>query len=251
MEYEFQPLLELAKNIAHSANISLQKEQKKSFKKYEYLPDLPCEMKAEVDLILEEKILNQLSPIGLPIVSEESGELSGDEKSGLRFIVDPLDGTVNFVRNLGQVSISIALYKNNTPIFGVLSIYPSGDLAWGGREIGSFLNGKRMSVSDISNKTRSVLCTGIPSRLNIRKPKEAFEFANKVSEFGKVRMLGSASISLLQVAKGSAEIYIEQDIMMWDVAAGLALVEGSGGFVSIKPGRAEGSLVVLASNGVI
>ena len=69
-----------------------------------------------------------------------------------------------------------------------------------------------------------------------------------MSKFGKVRMLGSASNSLLQVAKGSAEAYSEQEIMFWDVAAGLALVEGAGGRVLKRKGLSENSYDVAADN---
>ena len=66
-----------------------------------------------------------------------------------------------------------------------------------------------------------------------------------------VPFVGAASLSLLQVAKGSADAYAEQDIMLWDVAAGLALVEGAGGYISISPGRYRHSLNIFASNGLL
>ena len=72
-----------------------------------------------------------------------------------------------------------------------------------------------------------------------------------MSHFGKVRMLGAASNSLLQVAKGAAEIYSEKEIMLWDVAAGLAIVKGAGGEFNIKQGNAKNAVNVVASNGLI
>jgi myo-inositol-1(or 4)-monophosphatase len=72
-----------------------------------------------------------------------------------------------------------------------------------------------------------------------------------MSKFGKTRMLGSASQSLLQVAKGSVECYSEKDIMLWDVAAGIALVEGAGGNVSITAEKGRESINVVASNGIV
>ena len=76
-------------------------------------------------------------------------------------------------------------------------------------------------------------------------------FLELIESYGKVRMLGAASMSLLQVAKGSAETYKEQDIMLWDVAAGLALVEGAGGYYDISEGSTEESINVIATNGEI
>ena len=71
------------------------------------------------------------------------------------------------------------------------------------------------------------------------------------SDFGKVRMLGAASLSIIQVAKGSAEVYIEKDIMIWDVAAALAILQGAGGKFKEFPGRFQNSYNIFASNGLI
>lgn len=206
-------------------------------------------MKAAVDKVMEEAILARLLDTGIPILSEECGDVVGSTKSGLKFIVDPLDGTVNFVRELGLAAISVALYRGKEPVFGVLGLYPGDDIAWGGKTIGSFLNDQQLRVSEVSNLTESVLCTGFPSRFQFDDSKEVSKFIQKITRLGKVRMLGSASVSLLKVAQGSAEIYAENDIMLWDVAAGLALVEGAGGDVKIKPGKSSEGINVIASNG--
>ena len=95
-----------------------------------------------------------------------------------------------------------------------------------------------------------VLCSGFPSRFkfsldNIKIYNSLFK------KFGKIRMLGAASISLLQVAKGSADAYSENDIMLWDVGAGLAIVEGAGGSIKMIKGNIKNSIKVSASNGII
>lgn len=244
-------LLEHTKGIVLSAIRLLTKLDHAEDKRYEYHASLPKEMKAKVDQIMEKEILDQLVPLGLPILSEETGYLEGASSSGLKFIVDPLDGTVNFIRNIAPVSVSIALFQDEKPVFGVLGLFPSIAIAWGGREIGAYINGHPIGVSSIDDKTKSVLCTGIPSRLDLNNPSISTSFMESVTAYGKVRMLGAASISLLQVAKGSAEVYREQDIMLWDVAAGLALVEGAGGYVSITTGSGQESINVIATNGVI
>ena len=74
------------------------------------------------------------------------------------------------------------------------------------------------------------------------------KFLRMVRQYSKVRMLGSAAVSLVNVAKGAADVYSEQNIMIWDVAAGLAIVEGAGGSVHFDPGTIEHSLDVYASN---
>lgn len=208
-------------------------------------------MKAAADKILEEEILKRLLPTKLPIISEEKGVILGDNQSDLKFIVDPLDGTVNFVRGLGPAAVSIALFRNDTPIFGTLGLYPSGELAWGGIGQGAFLNEYPIQVSKVSDPKHAVLCTGIPSRFRLNDKKRSSFLFKTMKRYGKTRMLGSASISLLHVAKGSAELYSECDIMIWDVAAGLAIVEGAGGIFSILPGSRQDTKHIIASNGLI
>jgi myo-inositol-1(or 4)-monophosphatase len=248
---EINQLLEIVRDIAVSANATLECLKKSGSKKYKFNRTIPKEMKSDIDEILESEILKKLRPIGIPILSEESGSIEGEIKSGLRFVVDPLDGTVNFIRDLGPSSVSISLMHNNEPIFGILVIHPSGDIAWGGKNIGSFYNGNPLSVSKNINKIESVLCTGIPSRLDMNDNKQVSEYIQYLGSFGKVRMLGSASISLLKIAMGSADLYMEREIMLWDVAAGLAIVEGAGGVFNMSKGKSVNSYNVMASNGVI
>ena len=250
---DIEALLLLAKDTARLSYKKLAKLQKKNTVQYKYSKLISREMKADVDFIIEDEIIRHLTPTGLAILSEESGEISGnsDSDSELRFIVDPIDGTVNFIRGICSSGISIALFDKDRPLFGVIIVYPSGDMAWGGKEIGAYINDVSMQVSEINDVSKSVLCTGIPSRFNLDNNDNILNLNNLLKKFAKVRMLGSASISLLQVAKGSAEFYTEQDIMLWDIAAGLALVEGAGGEISMLPGNYKYSFNVFASNGMI
>ena len=217
---------------------------------YRFADDLPREVKATADRVLDEEILRRLAPTGLPILSEESGKLAGTTNAGLQWVVDPLDGTVNFVQGLAPCAVSIALYHEDSPIFGVIGEYPTLRLAWGGPSIGAYVEGRPVRVSTTNEKNKAILCTGFPARFDF-DGEAAMHFMNRVSAYSKVRMLGAASLSLLQVAKGSADAYAEQDIMLWDVAAGLALVEGAGGRIRISPGRYRHSLNIFASNGLL
>ncbi len=246
MSLEYDELLFLAKNAAQDAVKALA-EINIGTPNYSYSKETPREMKAKADVLLEGLILNQLKSTGIPILSEEAGELHG--AGDLKWIVDPLDGTVNYMRGLAPCAVSIALYLGDSPIFGVIGEYPSGKLAWGGCSFGSFIDEHPIQVSAIQIKNQAVICTGFPSRFDFTDA-ATVDFIGLVSPFGKVRMLGAASLSLLQVAKGSADAYAEQDIMIWDVAAGLALIEGAGGSVTILPGRYQYSHNVFATNGL-
>ena len=248
---DIEALLLLAKDTARLSYKRLAKLQKKNTVQYKYSKQNSREMKATADSIIEDEIIRHLTPTGLAILSEERGEISGNSDSELRFIVDPIDGTVNFIRGICSSGISIALFEKDRPLFGVIIVYPSGDMAWGGKEIGAYINDVPMQVSEINDVSKSVLCTGIPSRFNLDNNLNILNLNNLLKKFAKVRMLGSASISLLQVAKGSAEFYTEHDIMLWDVAAGLALVEGAGGEISMLPGNYKYSCNVFASNGMV
>jgi myo-inositol-1(or 4)-monophosphatase len=137
-----------------------------------------------------------------------------------------------------------------TPLFGVIAEYPSGDIYWGGRGVGSFVNGSKIIVSDKNDASSSVACTGKPSRLILNENILPL-FLNLFNSFGKIRMLGSASISLIKLARGDIDFYLENEIMIWDVAAGIAIVEGAGGVVSAEPGNHPYALNVTATNGKV
>jgi myo-inositol-1(or 4)-monophosphatase len=245
----YERLLTVAQEAARKATQALVSMDDISLS-YTYADDIPREMKSEADFKLEEIILDSLKSTGIPILSEESGDYTNFNNRGLQWLVDPLDGTVNFIRGIAPCAVSIALWLDNKPVFGVISEYPSSRLAWGGSLFGAFIEDSPIHVSAIEDKSQAVLCTGFPSRLEFSKV-SVDSFLNMTSSFGKVRMLGAASLSLLQVAKGSADAYLEEDIMIWDVAAGLAIIEGAGGNIKILPGHFQHSQKIIASNGLI
>lgn len=249
MNGEIKSLLDLSKLTASLALDKLNEiDRQQGSKSYNFSSDVPREMKAAADIIIENLILEKLTPTGIDILSEEAGLLKGSDKSLLKFIVDPIDGTVNFVRGIAKCSISIALFDGDKAIFGVIATFPEGGIAWGGKGIGSFVEGATLSVSSIFEAKKGVLCTGFPSRFNFDAQSMSSQM-NLMSFFAKIRMIGSASQSLLQVARGSVDCYVEQEIMLWDVAAGIAIVEGSGGKVKIEKGSIELSLNIFADNG--
>jgi myo-inositol-1(or 4)-monophosphatase len=249
--YEINELLELSKEIAKNAGIRVLESVSQEHKKYVYSTELPREIKALADTILEQEILQLLTPIGLPILSEESGYIQGQSTSEFKFIIDPLDGTFNFVKGLGPCAISIALWENDKPIFGVIYNLVARELIWGGSNIGAYCDDKNISVSDISNVSEASICTGFPARLKIENEITMHDFWRAVIPFSKVRMLGSAAMSLVNVAKGCADVYSENDIMIWDVAAGIAIVEGAGGIFSMQQSSEKWCYKVVASNRLI
>ena len=243
-------LLKLSKNAVVHALDKLIELDKKNIKDYQFSNEVPREVKAEADIIIEKILIDKLSISDLSILSEESGLIKSESNSNLRFIIDPIDGTVNFIRGICNCSISVALFDGNTPVFGVLASYPSGIIAWGGKGIGAFMGEMPINVSSIKDTKKGVLCTGFPSRFEFNS-KTILEQMNLLQSFNKVRMLGSASQSLLQVAQGSVEAYVESNIMIWDVAAGIAIVEGAGGEFRINKQDYNYPIEVIASNNLI
>ncbi|MBE0613497.1 MAG: inositol monophosphatase [Burkholderiales bacterium] len=244
-------LLDLCKSLATQAGLRLLEDASPDDRSYAHSSELPKEIKAIADGVLEEHILRALVPTGLSVLSEESGYISGQENSKLLFIVDPLDGTFNFVKGLGPSAVSIALWQDRTPVFGVIFNLSNRQLVWGGAGLGSYSDGIRISVSATSDRSKASICTGFPVRFDPTGDNAMQNFWRMVTPFAKVRMLGSAAISLLHVANGSADVYSEQDIMLWDVAAGLAIVEGAGGRVYYASGLVNEPLDVYATNGII
>ena len=247
--YSVEKLLELSILAVRKARDKVFSDVGNLNKDYTYDLKFQKEIKASVDVALEKEILDILTPTGLSILSEEIGIVKSGT-SELYFVVDPLDGTFNYIKDSGPYAISIALWRGNNPVFGVIFDLNNNKLAWGGKGIGSFYDSSKINVSNINNKKIASIFTGFPSRLKLDSKNE-HSFFDLVSSYSKVRMIGSAAISLLNVARGSADIYVEKNIMHWDVAAGIAIVEGAGGRVKYEAGSIDHSLNVYASNGLI
>jgi len=246
---EIGSLLEQVRDVAGQACSLLHREEGRPGKEDVRSGWSGRELKTDSDVRMEEFLVDALSNLGLPILTEERGEIGRQDGTARRIVVDPLDGTVNYVRGLGPSAVSIAVCDGMIPLCGAVAVYPACDVAWGGRSLGAYINDVVLNVSEIGDAGQGVLCTGFPARFSLDDEKAVAKYVAGWKQYAKVRMLGAASVSLLQVAKGAAEAYAENDIMLWDVAAGLALVEGAGGAIEVAAGRTKNSLNVRASNG--
>ena len=211
------------------------------------------EIKLEADTLLEKPLLRELRKTGFAILSEETGYIRGNRLPSLLWVVDPLDGSYNFSRNLGPSMISVALWDANEPVLGVLFNLVTKQMIFGGPRIGAHIGEKPVTVSDRTDRGQATLVTGFPSRFPIGDANVVSSFAEVLTTFGKVRMMGSACASLALVATGSADVYAEHNIMFWDVAAGLAIVNGAGGTfqlegVNLQEGLHSEPCTVVASN---
>ncbi|WP_439699159.1 inositol monophosphatase family protein [Mucilaginibacter sp. AW1-7] len=207
------------------------------------------DIKLEADVESEKLIVKHLSEnTPYNILSEESGLVKASDGQTLRWIVDPLDGSLNFSRDFDMYGISIGLWDNGEPVLGVIYDFNHHKLYTGIVGEAAFCNDERIYVSSIENKKDSILTTGFPVYSDFSQ-ETLLKFVTGIQAYKKVRLLGSAALSLIMVAKGSMEAYTEDNIAIWDVAAGLAIVKAAGGSYSYSEGTGANYLKVYASNG--
>lgn len=173
-----------------------------------------------------------------PVLAEESGEVGEvpGGGTGCFWAVDPLDGTYNFSRGVPVCGVSIALVDGTEPVLGVFYDFNRDDLMYGVVGGEARWNEEPLKVSQTTEIGQAILATGFP--VNRDFSDEALEkFMHEVRPFKKVRMVGSAATSLGWVACGRFDVYMEDDIMLWDVAAGIAMVRAAGGIVQLAPSQ--------------
>ena len=191
------------------------------------------DIKMQADIDSETLVFETLKKTNINILSEESGLIEFNQNSDLCWIVDPLDGTLNYSRNIPLNCISIALWNKTEPILGVIFDFNHNNLYKGIVGEGAFLNNKKIHVSEINEKSNSVITTGFPVYFSFQD-ETIIDFIKTIKEYKKVRLFGSAALSLSLVANGAVEAYSEQNIAFWDVAAGIALVKAAGGKVKYE-----------------
>ena len=170
-----------------------------------------------------------------------------------RWVVDPIDGTVNFLHGLPIFAVSIALEKQGEPIAGAVHAPALGWQFYGHDSGGAFMNGERMAVSAIASLERAMLSTGFPYDRATNPDNNFAEWENFQRKAGACRRLGAASLDLCMVARGWLDGYWERGINAWDLSAGALMVREAGGQVTALDGgrfvSATGEAV--ASNGAI
>ncbi len=162
------------------------------------------------------------------ILSEEHGWVGGE--ATCYWVVDGLDGTVNYHHSIPLTAVSIGLVINREPVLGVVYDFFHNEMFSGCVGHGVTLNGKSVCVSQIDSVESALLLTALATK-RVFDESVLESFGRKLGRWKKVRMLGSASLSLAYVASGRADACEIEGIMDWDVAAGVALVRAAGGVV--------------------
>ena len=208
------------------------------------------DIKLEADIVAETLIKEIIEDeSNIPILAEESGK-SSENLGDIFWVIDPLDGTANYSRNIPICCVSIALIKNLIPVIGVIYDFNNNDLYIGSSEQEAMLNDKKISVSQTSKKHDGILVTGLPNATDY-SDQAMIDMVKDFQGWRKVRMIGSAAMASAYVASGKADVYKELGTYLWDVAAGAAIVNAAGGTANILNQKDNFQVDVFFSNSKI
>jgi len=204
------------------------------------------------DLRAEEILYRELSKArpGYSFLMEERGEILGDDQSH-RWVVDPLDGTTNFLHGVPMFAISIGLEREGQLVAGLVYNPISDELFAAEKGKGAFLNDRRrLRVAARKSLSDALVTTGIPHLGRSGHPVFQREIKEVTRHVAGVRRTGSAALDLAWIAAGRFDIYWERDIKPWDMAAGVVLVREAGGTITDLSGGSDmlDKGQVLASN---
>ena len=239
-------LLEIAKQAAQISGNFLKNEfhqdQKASLNKGR-------DIKLKIDIESEKLILEFIYKNSkLPILSEESG--ASNDLGDTYWIVDPLDGSSNYFRKIDICAVSIALMHQGEPLLGVINDFMNEHLYFASKNGGAFCNDISIKVSDIKDAAEGTIMTGIPAK-SLYSDDEFKLMIELFQKWKKVRMIGSAAIANLYVAKGKADCYEEKGTFIWDVAAGAVIVHEAGGFASLSEFKSDFRVDAKFTNGKV
>ena len=204
-----------------------------------------ADLKAE--RVLREELLRARPAYGL--LMEEGGQTAGEDPHH-RWIVDPLDGTTNFLHGLPHFAISIALEREGEIVAGLILDPLKDEMFWAEKGGGAFLNDHRLRVSSRRNLDQAVIATGFASRAQAERQTFMAQLDAAMGATAGVRRFGSASLDLAYVAAGRYDGFWESGLSPWDIAAGILIVREAGGYVTEIGGGANmmTSGSILAAN---
>lgn len=246
-EKDMKKWLSIAKEAALSAGTFLLKRDKLNMK---VRKEVGRDIKIAADTESERIILDYLEKSsGFSVLSEETGLIKRANQD-FTWIVDPLDGSFNYMRGVPLSCVSIGLWQGERPLLGVVYEFNRLELFTGIAGKAAWLNDSRLRVSDAEEKGKAVLCTGFPvnTEFSLRNIQD---FTDDIRSYKKTRLLGSAALSIAYVASGRADVYKEKDIMLWDIGGAVPVLLGAGGKVDMKKASKKDSFYVYASNGLI
>jgi myo-inositol-1(or 4)-monophosphatase len=233
--------LEAGESLSHDfANVSALEIQTKA----------PSDFVSAADLRAEEILFEELSRIepGASFLMEERGSVAGaGREGGLVWIVDPLDGTTNFLHGIPHFAVSIGLERDGELVAGVVLNPSNGEIFSAERGQGAFLNGTRIQVAKRTRLEDCVVVTGIPHRGRGNHETFISQLTRVMRTVAGVRRGGSAALDCAWVAAGRYDAFWEGALQPWDLAGGIALIREAGGVATDMTGGER----VLETGGII
>ena len=222
-------------NLMHKACMKASKILIRDFGEIEKLQvseKSPGDFVTASDKRVEKVLIGELEKSEYSFLTEETGLIEGKYKDK-RWIIDPIDGTFNFLNGLPHFAISLAYEENGEIVSGIIYDPIKNEMFGAHKGSGAYLNNTRMRVSNKSQFSNSCLVTGGPKSTSKIKETILDEY-KKVSmkSNSHIRKSGSAALDLAYVAAGRYDGYWQREINYWDIAAGIILVKESGGFVN-------------------
>jgi myo-inositol-1(or 4)-monophosphatase len=208
----------------------------------------PGDFVSTADLHAERTLKTELMRArpGYGLLLEEGGATEGSDPHH-RWIVDPLDGTTNFLHGIPHFAISIALERDGEIVAGIVYEPTRDEMFWAEKGIGAYLNDRRLRVSSRRQLADALIGTGIPFRDLGDHPTYVATLSRVMAATSGVRRFGAAALDLAYVAAGRYDGFWEFGLRPWDIAAGLLLVREAGGFVS----DLSGGLAMMTSGDVL
>ena len=210
--------------------------------------DIVTKLDKEAEKVIIDCITNNFS--GHSIFSEEDGLT--EKKSEYKWIIDPIDGTINYYSGISPFRIALCLLKNDEPIFSAIYNPVRKDVYIARKGGGAFKNGRKMQVSENTDLKDFVVMTHLSAKNDARNT--VISSLNKVfNEVLQIRILGSGSASLSYIADGKYDVFYNVNTHLWDILPGSLIVEEAGGKVTDVFGNkiTIKSTSILASNGIM
>ncbi len=214
----------------------------------------PGDFVSSADKRTEKIIINELLKAhpDYGIVTEESGVLNKTNIDN-RWIIDPIDGTMNFLNGVPQFAISIGYEENEEIKCGAIFNPVTNEMFCAEKGNGAFLNNSRIRVSNKKKLESALIVTGGPKQASKIKDKIFDEYISVSKKVPNVRKFGSASLDLAYVACGRFDAYWQRELNYWDIAAGIIILKEAGGFIDFfeKDEKSPFKKNVIASNSII
>lgn len=223
-------------------------------RRHEILKTLNHDIKLKLDVECQKKAIETISrqfPDHSFLGEEDASFSARKNKSDYEWIIDPIDGTINFSHGIAMWSCSIAVRSKGKILAGAVYAPMLNELFTASVRRNAECNGKRLHVSTEKSLIKSIVLTGVDRRME-KKSKPFYYFERIAEKTRRVRVLGSAAYDLCQVASGNAEGYFEADIYIWDIAAAGLIVQQAGGKTEIlRKTDSNQNLSFMATNGKI